>query len=95
MAIEFHASRPRARNEGFVVFTSRRLLFLGKTAAGRPTRDVQVTVERGDIGSVDYKRGIMSTLTVVPTTGDVAVTFTCGLTLRGSSDGMAEALGAR
>jgi hypothetical protein len=44
-----------------VVLTSRRLLILGKTAAGRPTRDVRVTVERGDIGSVDHKRDIMST----------------------------------
>ena len=88
-------ARAAARNEGFVVLTNQRLICLGKTTGGRPTTDVRAALARTEIASVDYKRGITSTLTVVPNSGDVALALTCGLVLRSSSDAMAEALGAR
>ena len=88
-------ARAGLRNEGFVVLTSDRILCLGKNTAGRPTAEVRASLDRSGIGSVDYKRGVMSTITVVPTTGDTALALTCGLMLRGSADAMAEALGAR
>lgn len=88
-------ARSALRNEGFVVLTDQRLLCLGKTTAGRPTEEVRATLRRDEIASVDYSRGVMSTLTMVPTAGDAALAVTCGLMLRGTLDGFAEALGAR
>jgi hypothetical protein len=88
-------ARAGLRNEGFVVLTNERLLCLGKTTAGRPTAEVRASLDRSGIGSVDYSRGVMSTITVVPATGDTALTLSCGLMLRGSADAMASALGAR
>ncbi len=87
-------ARAAMRNEGFVVLTSDRLLCLGKTSAGRPTSELRASLDRTDIASVDYKRGVVSTITVVPTTGDTALALTCGLMIRSSADAMAQALGA-
>ena len=56
------------RNEGFVVLTNDRLLCLEDL--GEPPDERAACLARpDDIASVDYKRGVVSTITVVPTTG--------------------------
>jgi len=86
-------ARAAARSEGFAVLTSDRFLCLGKNKAMRPTSTVTVAISRQDIDRVDYKRGVMSTLTIWPVEGDgLALTF--GLMLRGQADALNAALAA-
>lgn len=86
-------ARAAVRSEGFAVLTSDRFLCLGKNKAMRPTSTVTAAIARDDIDRVDYKRGVMSTLTIWPAEGDgLALTF--GLMLRGQADALNAALAA-
>ena len=86
-------ARAAARSEGFAVVTSERFLCLGKSVALRPTPDVTVSMARTDIGAVEYKRGIMSTVTIWPADGGDGVALSFGLLLRGQADALNAALG--
>lgn len=87
-------ARAAARSEGFAVLTSERFLCLGKSIALRPTSEVTVSLARSDIGAVEYKRGVMSTVTIWPKDGGDGVALTFGLMLRGQADALNAALAA-
>jgi hypothetical protein len=85
-------ARAGARSEGFAVLTSDRFLCLGKNTAMRPTAEVTVSLARVDIGAVDYKRGLLSTLTIWPSDGGDGVALTFGRILRGQADALNAAI---
>jgi hypothetical protein len=86
-------ARAAVRSEGFAVLTNERFLCLGKSVAMRPTSEVTVSLARPDIGAVEYKRGLMSTVTIWPSDGGDGVALTFGRLLRGQADALNAALG--
>jgi len=89
---KFVSPKAAARSEGYAVLTSQRLVCLGKSIAQRPTSEVTQQLARLDFGSVEYKRGLVSRLTVWPTGNGDGIMLTFGRLLRGQADELHAAL---